>query len=85
MEDISKAFEQHMEQMVDLVHKFSAELRSGLQPAYANFMGFIHAIDWKVSSRPSLLLADASNDSSVLFLGFFLMLLKHVIIFRVYL
>ncbi|OWM68479.1 transmembrane protein 18 [Punica granatum] len=47
MEDLNKAFEQHMEQMAELVQKFSAELRSGLQPAYENFMGFIHAIDWK--------------------------------------
>ncbi|KAK4778916.1 hypothetical protein SAY86_006444 [Trapa natans] len=47
MEEIQKAFEQHMVQMEDLVQKFSTELRSGLQPAYENFMGFIHAIDWK--------------------------------------
>jgi len=36
-----------MEQMADLVQKFSAELRSGLRPAYDNFIGFFHAIDWK--------------------------------------
>lgn len=39
--------EQHMEQMADLVQKFSAELRTGLRPAYDNFIGFFHAIDWK--------------------------------------
>ena len=37
-----------MEQMADLVQKFSAELRTGLRPAYDNFIGFFHAIDWKV-------------------------------------
>jgi len=36
-----------MEQMADLVQKFSAELRTGLRPAYDNFIGFFHAIDWK--------------------------------------
>lgn len=37
-----------MNQMADLVQKFSDELRSGLRPAYDNFIGFFHAIDWKV-------------------------------------
>ncbi|KAG2314757.1 hypothetical protein Bca52824_017879 [Brassica carinata] len=27
--------------------KLSGELRTGLQPAYDNFIGFFHAIDWK--------------------------------------
>ncbi|XP_030952048.1 uncharacterized protein LOC126713478 [Quercus robur] len=47
MEDLKSAMEQHMEQMADLVQKFSAELRTGLRPAYDNFIGFFHAIDWK--------------------------------------
>lgn len=32
--------------MADLVEKFSAEMRSSLRPAYDNFIGFFHAIDW---------------------------------------
>jgi hypothetical protein len=48
MEDLKSAMEEHMEQMADLVQKFSAELRSGLRPALDNFLGFFHAIDWKV-------------------------------------
>jgi hypothetical protein len=48
MEDLKSAMEEHMEQMADLVQKFSAELRSGLGPAFDNFIGFFHAIDWKV-------------------------------------
>lgn len=47
MEELSKAMEQHMDQMVDLVQKISGELRSGLRPAYDNLIGFFHAIDWK--------------------------------------
>jgi hypothetical protein len=47
MEDLKSAMEEHMEQMADLVQKFSAELRSGLGPAFDNFIGFFHAIDWK--------------------------------------
>ena len=57
MEDLKSAMEEHMEQMADLVQKFSAELRTGLRPAYDNFIGFFHAIDWKVprsEKRPSL-------------------------------
>ncbi|POO00221.1 Transmembrane protein [Trema orientale] len=47
MEELRSAMEEHMDQMADLVHKLSAELRSGLRPAYENFIGFFHAIDWK--------------------------------------
>ena len=38
-----------MNQMADLIQKLSTELRSGFAPAYDNFLGFFHAIDWKVS------------------------------------
>lgn len=37
-----------MDLMADLVQKLSGELRTGFQPAYDNFLGFFHAIDWKV-------------------------------------
>ncbi|KAF3969418.1 hypothetical protein CMV_006800 [Castanea mollissima] len=47
MEDLKSAMEEHMKQMADLIQKFSAELRTGLRPAYDNFIGFFHAIDWK--------------------------------------
>lgn len=47
MEDLKSAIEDHFDQMGDLLQKFSAELRSGLRPAYDNFLGFFHAIDWK--------------------------------------
>ncbi|KAL4332954.1 hypothetical protein GQ457_07G021890 [Hibiscus cannabinus] len=47
MEELRSAMEEHMELMADLVQKLSSELRSGLRPAYDNFMGFFHAIDWK--------------------------------------
>ncbi|CAI0626516.1 unnamed protein product [Linum tenue] len=46
MEALKSAMDQHLDQMADLVQKLSSELRSGLQPAYENFMGFFHAIDW---------------------------------------
>ncbi|XP_024020375.1 transmembrane protein 18 [Morus notabilis] len=47
MEDLRSAMEDHIDQMSDLLQKFSAELRSGVRPAYDNFIGFFHAIDWK--------------------------------------
>lgn len=49
MEEVRSAVEAHMDQVADLVQKLSAELRSGFGPAYDNFLGFFHAIDWKVS------------------------------------
>lgn len=48
MEQIQSAMEAHMDQMADLVQKFSADFRSGLGPALDNLIGFFHAIDWKV-------------------------------------
>ncbi|KAL0369201.1 UNVERIFIED_CONTAM: hypothetical protein Scaly_1139000, partial [Sesamum calycinum] len=47
MEELQSALNAHMDQMADLVEKLTGELRSGLKPAYENFMGFFHAIDWK--------------------------------------
>nr|VDD44949.1 unnamed protein product [Brassica oleracea] len=47
MEEIRSAMEQQMDLMSDLIQKLSGDLRTGLQPAYENFMGFFHAIDWK--------------------------------------
>ncbi|XP_019450486.1 PREDICTED: uncharacterized protein LOC109352750 [Lupinus angustifolius] len=47
MAELKSTMEEHMELMADLVQKLSSELRSGLRPAYENFMGFFHAIDWK--------------------------------------
>ncbi|XP_021300098.1 transmembrane protein 18 [Herrania umbratica] len=47
MEEVRSAVGEHMELMADLVQKLSSELRSGLRPAYNNFIGFFHAIDWK--------------------------------------
>ncbi|KAK8572163.1 hypothetical protein V6N12_028224 [Hibiscus sabdariffa] len=56
MEELRSAMEEHMGLMADLVQKLSSELRSGIRPAYDNFVGFFHAIDWKVRllSFPSL-------------------------------
>uniref|UniRef100_A0A1D1XH68 Transmembrane protein 18 n=1 Tax=Anthurium amnicola TaxID=1678845 RepID=A0A1D1XH68_9ARAE len=47
MEDLRSAVRDHVELVSDLVEKLSSELRSGFRPAYDNFVGFFHAIDWK--------------------------------------
>ncbi|XP_075509356.1 uncharacterized protein LOC142545839 [Primulina tabacum] len=47
MEELQSALNAHMDQMADLVEKLTAELRSELKPAYENFLGFFHAINWK--------------------------------------
>jgi len=61
MEEVKAAMEEHMNLMADLVQKLSTELRSGLAPAYDNFMGFFHAIDWKVLSLSVFLLFGCEN------------------------
>ncbi|KAJ4967365.1 hypothetical protein NE237_019214 [Protea cynaroides] len=47
MEDLKSAMNEHIDQMQVLLEKLTAELKTGFQPAYENFMGFFHAIDWK--------------------------------------
>ncbi|MED6148560.1 hypothetical protein PIB30_054217, partial [Stylosanthes scabra] len=47
MEEVKSAVEEHMDLMADLLQKLSSELRAGFRPAYDNFIGFFHAIDWK--------------------------------------
>ncbi|KAK2357717.1 transmembrane protein [Trifolium repens] len=47
MEELKSVMEEHFDLMSDLVQKISSELRSNLRPAYDNFLGFFHAIDWK--------------------------------------
>lgn len=61
--------EQQMDLMADLVHKLSGELRTGLQPAYENFIGFFHAIDWKVMITLFSLLLIPFRISSVALSG----------------
>lgn len=56
MDELQSALNAHVDQMADLMEKLTAELRSGLKPAYENFMGFFHAIDWKVFHLATLLL-----------------------------
>ncbi|KVH99976.1 Transmembrane protein 18 [Cynara cardunculus var. scolymus] len=48
MDELKTAMNDHMDQMQEIVEKLSSELRIGLQPAMDNFIGFFHAIDWKV-------------------------------------
>ncbi|KAG4941510.1 hypothetical protein JHK87_045381 [Glycine soja] len=47
MEELKSAMEEHIDLMADLVQKLSSDLRAGFRPAYDNFIGFFHAIDWK--------------------------------------
>jgi len=54
IDELKSAMEEHVDLMSDLVQKISSELRSNLRPAKDNFLGFFHAIDWKV---PTLLLS----------------------------
>ena len=48
MDELKTVMNDHMDQMQEIIEKVSAELRVGMQPAVDNFIGFFHAIDWKV-------------------------------------
>ncbi|KAE9457518.1 hypothetical protein C3L33_10576, partial [Rhododendron williamsianum] len=60
MEDLKSAMGEHMDQMADLVEKLTAELRSGLRPAYDNFLGFFHAIDWTLYGNRKEAISDTT-------------------------
>ncbi|GAB2271949.1 hypothetical protein Dimus_006777 [Dionaea muscipula] len=55
MEELKAAVEGHVDLMEELLQKLTADLRSGFSPAYDNFIGFFHAIDWKEPWLMSLL------------------------------
>ncbi|XP_058091127.1 uncharacterized protein LOC131237408 [Magnolia sinica] len=86
MEDLRSAMNDHMDQMADLIEKFTAELRTGFQPAYENFIGFFHAINWKepwliclISFHVTLLLTTIISRRNINFQMFlFLMALTGV-------
>lgn len=48
MDEIKTAMNDHLDQVQEVFEKISSELRVGMQPAVDNFIGFFHAIDWKV-------------------------------------
>ena len=53
MVDLRAALSDHVDVVFELFEKFSAKLRGGFAPAVVKFIGFFHAIDWKVSLSPS--------------------------------
>lgn len=61
MEDLKAALNEHVDLVSELFEKFSGELRRGFRPAVDNFLGFFHAIDWKVP--PSLSLSPPQNPN----------------------
>ncbi|PIA32770.1 hypothetical protein AQUCO_04300007v1 [Aquilegia coerulea] len=74
MEELKTVMNEHIDQMADLVEKFTAELRTGFQPAVDNFKGFFHAINWKepwliglISFHVSLLLIIVISRKNVNF------------------
>ncbi|ERN08551.1 hypothetical protein AMTRI_Chr11g98320 [Amborella trichopoda] len=46
MDELKVALDDHFKQMNLLFETFVLEIRKGARPAYDNFMGFFHAIDW---------------------------------------
>ncbi|KAK1258470.1 hypothetical protein QJS04_geneDACA011501 [Acorus gramineus] len=46
MEGVRTAMREHADLVADLFERLSTDLRRGFAPAYANFVGFFHVIDW---------------------------------------
>ncbi|KAF6174333.1 hypothetical protein GIB67_040826 [Kingdonia uniflora] len=82
MEELKSAINQHLNQ-IDI---FTADLQSGFQPAIDNLYGFFHAIDWKepwvlclISFHISLLLLVFISRNNINFqMCFFLITLSGV-------
>ncbi|KMZ70682.1 Transmembrane protein 18 [Zostera marina] len=47
MEELRSTLNEHIDVVSEIFDNFSTGIRSGFQPAYVNFLGFFHAIDWK--------------------------------------
>lgn len=47
MDELRSALDEHMDLVSHLLENLSSQLRTGMRPAFDNFIGFFHAIDWK--------------------------------------
>jgi hypothetical protein len=48
VEEVRSALSEHADVVAELFGRVSSELRTGYAPAVDSFIGFFHAIDWKV-------------------------------------
>jgi hypothetical protein len=51
VEEVRSALNEHADVVADLFGRVSSELRTGFAPAVDSFIGFFHAVDWKVYTR----------------------------------
>ncbi|CAL5004619.1 unnamed protein product [Urochloa decumbens] len=52
VEEVRSALNEHADVVAELFGRVSSELRTGFAPAVDSFIGFFHAVDWKVPTRP---------------------------------
>jgi hypothetical protein len=48
VEEVRTALNEHADVVAELFGRVSTELRGGFGPAVDTFVGFFHAVDWKV-------------------------------------
>jgi transmembrane protein 18 len=48
VEEVRSALNEHADVVADLFGRVSSEVRTGFAPAVDSFVGFFHAVDWKV-------------------------------------
>lgn len=46
--EVREALNEHADVVAELFGRVSSDLRSGFRPALDSFLGFFHAVDWKV-------------------------------------
>lgn len=49
VDEVRSALNEHADVVAELFGRVSSELRTGFAPAVDTFVGFFHAVDWKVA------------------------------------
>jgi hypothetical protein len=69
VEEVRSALNEHADVVAEFFGRVSTELRGGFAPAVDTFVGFFHAVDWKVRVR--LLFSPSFTDSLASTSGWF--------------
>ena len=69
VEEVRSALNEHADVVAELFGRVSSELRTGFAPAVDSFIGFFHAVDWKVPPTHSSIYPLCLRGSSLLLRG----------------
>ena len=69
VEEVRSALNEHADVVAELFGRVSSELRTGFAPAVDSFIGFFHAVDWKVPPTHSPIYLLSVRGSSLVLRG----------------